>query len=211
VSTTGKRIRRTPEQAEAEILHAAEEILRDAGIRGLSVSNVMNLTDMKRAAFYHYFEDRGDLIVGLLGRIEKEMMEASRGWLLDGGGGPGPLREALTGAIGIYRRHGHVLAAAETASFDDENVERAWRDGIVENFITAVTARIVVENESGRATVADPANTARALVLMNTRLLNEDFGRRGVPREIPPEDVIVAIWQRTIYGDFGQERALAGT
>jgi AcrR family transcriptional regulator len=204
VSTAGKRKRRGREEAESEILDAAEQLIASEGISGLTVVNVMELTGMKRAAFYNYFSGRGDLIVGLIDRIEEEMMDASRGWLLDGAIGPGALGEALAGALGTYRQYGHVLAVAEIASFDDEKVERSWRDGIIANFITAVRDKIVAENAAGRAAVADPSNTARALVLMNARLMNEAFGSR-TRRGIPPEDVLVAIWQRAIYGELRKQ------
>jgi TetR/AcrR family transcriptional regulator, ethionamide resistance regulator len=200
VSTTRKRIRRRPEVAEAEILDAASELLADSDFRDLTVGAVMERTGMKRAAFYNYFDDRNDLVMRLLGRIEDEMMGASSVWLEDQAGGPARLREALKKAIGVYARHGHVLRAAHEAAFHDEAAERHYRYTLVQAFIDAVARRIRAENHADRAAVPDPEEVARALVLMNATVLAERLGR---PPKDRPESVIKAIslmWTRVIYG-----------
>lgn len=201
--TTGKRLRRRPDVAENEILAAAEKILLEDGPGNLSVSRVMEGTGMKRAGFYNYFRDQSDLIVRLISRVEEEMMEASRPWLTDESGGRDLLDDSLNGAIETYRRYGHVLAAAEAASFTEKRVKQAWRHGIVQSFIDAVGARIASEKEAGRSTVEDPAMTARALVLMNTRILNEVFGGERTGDEESAKATLRSIWADAIYGAAG--------
>jgi AcrR family transcriptional regulator len=200
VSTKPKRIRRKPEVAEAEILDTAGELLGEIDFRDLTVTAVMERTGMKRAAFYNYFSGRNDLVVRLLARIEHEMMGASSVWLEDRGGGPARLRSGLEDAIGVYVRHGHVIAAAHAASFHDDVVERHYRDGLVQDFIDAVARRIRAENKAGRAAVSSPEQVAEVLVLMNAAVLSERFDR---PRHEPSEPIsktIISIWMRAIYG-----------
>ena len=201
MSTRSKRIRRTRDVAEAEILDAASSLLAECEFRDLTVSAVMERTGMKRAAFYNYFGDRNDLIVGLLGRIEHEMMAASSLWLEDWGGGPGRLREALADAIDVFARHGHVLRAAHSAWYHDETVERYYRQGFVQDFIDAVAKRIRAEKRAGRAAVPNPDAVAEALVLMNSTVLSERFGRpdKGRSNKLV-SDTVVLIWERAIYG-----------
>lgn len=200
VSPRSKRIRRTRGVAEAEILDAASALLAEREFRDLTVSAVMERTGMKRAAFYNYFDDRSDLVVGLLGRIEHEMMAASSLWLEDWGGGPTRLREALADAIAVFARHGHVLRAAHSAWYHDETAERHYRHGFVQDFIDAVATRIRAEKRAGRAAVPDPDAVAEALVLMNSTVLSEKFGRPGNGRSEPVSETIVLIWERAIYG-----------
>ena len=199
-TTQPKRIRRKPEAAEAEILDAAERLLAESDFRDLTVSAVMERTGMKRAAFYNYFGSRHDLVVRLLQDIEHEMMDASRLWLEDRGGGPARFREAMSDAIAVFARHGHVISAAHAASFHDVAVERHYRLVFLQAFIDAVAIRIEAENEAGRAAVPDPEQVAEALVLMNASVLSERFGRR---RKEEPEVVgptIILVWERVIYG-----------
>ena len=51
----GRRRRRTPEVAEAEIVAAAESLLRERSFRELTVDEVMRRTDLSRPSFYVYF------------------------------------------------------------------------------------------------------------------------------------------------------------
>jgi TetR/AcrR family transcriptional regulator, ethionamide resistance regulator len=186
--------------AEAEILDAASELLAESDFRDLTVSAVMERTGMKRAAFYNYFADRNDLVIRLLARIEHEMMAASSLWLEDRGGGPARFREAMSEAIGVFARHGHVIGAAHAASFHDQAVERHYRHAFLQAFIDAVALRIRAENRAGRAAVPDPERVAEALVLMNATVLSERLGRPAKERPEPIGETIILIWLRVIYG-----------
>ncbi len=200
VSTELRRIRRKPEVAEAEILDAAAELLSESDFRDLTVSAVMDRTGMKRSAFYNYFDDRGALVMRLLGRIENEMMAAARAWLEDEDGGPARLGEGLDGAIRVYVRHGHVLRAAHEASFHDEVAERYYRHTFLQDFIDAVAQRIRAENCAGRTSVSDPEEVSSALNLMNATVLAERFSRPGAHPPEPISEAIRLIWTRVIYG-----------
>ena len=156
MSSSTKRIRRRPEQAEAEILDAASELLEVSAFRDITVTAVMERTGMQRPAFYKYFGDLNALVVRLLARIEGEMMDAAAIWLTDHAGGPRKLGDALKAAIDVFAKHGHVLAAAHAASFQGEAVERYYRYGFLQAFVDAVTARIEADNAAGHADVPDP-------------------------------------------------------
>ncbi len=171
------RVRRLPEDGEREILDAAEVLLEERDFRDLTVDEVMSGTGMVRSAFYNYFENRNELAMRLLQRIEAEMREASAKWLDQ------PLDDPAAGIeVGLlevaqtYARHGRVMRAIHEASYHDREVELYYRQGLIQNFIEAVAARIREENEAGRADVDDPEEVARALLILNSNLFVERLG-----------------------------------
>ena len=58
-----KRVRRTPENARAEILAAAEAALRDSDLHSLTVETLMERTGMTRSLFYHYFKSLDEIVM----------------------------------------------------------------------------------------------------------------------------------------------------
>lgn len=79
--TAKRRIRRKPEDAEREILDAAEALLKEIRFRDLTVDAVAAAANMRRSNFYNYFKDRNDLVMRLVDRIGGEMFAATRRWL----------------------------------------------------------------------------------------------------------------------------------
>lgn len=195
------RVRRKPEDGEREILDAAEKLLAKSDFRDLTVDRVMSRTGMVRSAFYNYFENRNELIMRLVQRIEAEMMDAAAIWLEDASDDPAPaIENGLLKVAEIYARHGRVLRAIHEASYHDEEVERYYRYGLIENFIAAVAARLRAENETGRADIDDPDEVARALLVMNSNMFVERLG--SARRLETPEAVartLAFVWRRTIY------------
>jgi AcrR family transcriptional regulator len=196
------RIRRLPERAQQEILDAAEDFLRDHDFRDLAVDEVMARTGMVRSAFYNYFRDRNHLAVALLERVEFEMIAGAR-WL-EGNLSDDPaadLADAVRQAADVYARHGRVLRAIHEASYHDDEVEQAYRFGIIENFIQTVTRRLRQEKRAGRTSVSNPAEVARALLLMNATVLVERLGRTPAARPADVARPLIYIWQQAIYPD----------
>jgi len=180
------------------ILTAAEDLLRETDFRSLTVEAVMSRTDMRRSSFYNYFADRNALVMHLLGRIEDDMMNVARPWLETGE--PPLLGDALDGVAAIYAQHGHVLSAAQAASFHDAAVERHYRHTLLQNFIDAVARRLRAEHRAGRATVPDPVHVAHSLLLMNASVLAERLGRPPTDRTAAVARTLRFIWARAVYG-----------
>ena len=197
---SSKRIRRKPEDAEREILDAAEEFLHDNDFRDLTIDEVMQRTGMRRSAFYNYFTDRYGLMLGLMGRIEKEMMEASRLWLDESDDPVQSLTIALDAAIQVWARHGHVLRAVHEASFHDAEVQRYYRDGLVQDFIDAIAERLRAENRAGRTAIPNPKEVAHSLAMLNAAVLAERLGRATGERPRTVSKTLQYVWLRTIYG-----------
>jgi AcrR family transcriptional regulator len=195
-----RRRRRSPAEAESEILDAAERFLRERPLRELTIDEVMAETSLSRPAFYVYFRDRHDLVLRLIQEIGAELFEMADRWLKStpGESRENDLRSALEGVVAAYAAHGPVLRAISDAAGDDPTVEKAYR-GLIERFIDSTAAHIRAETRAGAVTGLNPKRTAAALVWMNERYLSTCLGgvRQVRPREVV--DALYGIWLRTLY------------
>lgn len=194
------RRRRSPEEAEREILEAAEAFLMRRPFREMTVGELMARTGLSRQAFYVYFGNRYGLVEHLLGRSARELFEMEQRWL-EGEASREVLRETIEQSTAFFSQQGPLLRAIADASAGDPKVERLYRFGFIERFVDAVAARIRegVEREEMLA-LSEPEQVARALVWMSERYWLEMLGRR--PQE-PIETVVEAlytVWVRTLYG-----------
>src|SRR2546423_12535907 len=101
-----RRRRRSPAEAEREILESAERFLRLRPLRELTIDEVMAGTGLSRPAFYVYFRDRHDLVLRLIGEIGAELFEMADIWLKGG-----DLPASVDGVVAVYAKHGRVLRA----------------------------------------------------------------------------------------------------
>jgi AcrR family transcriptional regulator len=198
VETGGRRRRRTPEVAEAEIVAAAEALLRERSFRELTVDEVMRRTDLSRPSFYVYFRDRHHLMLKVVEHIGTQLRTMSQRWYTGAGDGPAQAREAMEGFVEVYATHGAVLRALADAATDDPEVERVY-SGLVHEFVDVTARHIEKEIEAGRVIPLDAKETARALVWMMERYLNRSMGHERIKREIVA-DTLTTIWTRVLYG-----------
>ncbi|HEX4735731.1 MAG TPA: TetR/AcrR family transcriptional regulator [Thermoleophilaceae bacterium] len=191
-----RRRRRSPAEAEREILESAERFLRERPLRELTIDEVMSDTELSRPAFYVYFRDRHDLVLRLLGVIAGQLFEMADIWLKGG-----DLRASVEGVVGVYADHGPVLRAISDAAVDDPDVERAYH-GLVQRFIDATADHIRAEQKNGRAEGMTARRAAAALVWMNERYLSVCLGGGGNSRQPKPREVadtLAQIWARALY------------
>jgi AcrR family transcriptional regulator len=193
---TRRRLR--PEQAENEIIAAAERFLRTHPFRALQVADLMDQTKLGRASFYHYFKDRHDLIVRLVKKLGDEISKMNEVWFLSGSD---PIADLQTGyeRIGqFWLSHGPVLRAIADAATHDPAVEKAHR-ALLERFISGSAARIRLDIERGLIMPLDADATAEALIMMSEQVLNARLGR-GSGDWRPVVETLATIWQRALYG-----------
>src|ERR1700709_393284 len=193
------RQRRRPEDAEREIVDAAQSLLREGSCAELTVANVMTRTGLARSSFYVYFADVPALLRRLASRIEGEFLEVSDVWLT-GPGDQDASRRSTAGIVAVYVRHGPVLKALADAAATQPEVEEIFRWGVVQHFIDAVAARCEEHYAAGRFPHLLPREVCHALVLMTERYLADTLGRS--PAE-DPEMVAAAlnvVWSKVLYG-----------
>lgn len=203
-----KRVRRRPEDAEREILDAAEAFLRERDFRELSVDELMRRTGMVRSTFYHYFPDRGAVIARLLEPIRDEMLAAAAGWLAGGDEDPTKaLATTLRRVAETWAEHGHLLRAAHEAAHHDPDVERLYRAMAVDDFAGPIAAFLRRERRAGRTAVSNPEAVAQALMLMNVNVFAERLGRPPADRPADVARTLAQVWTGTIYPAEAARRA----
>lgn len=197
---SAKRRRRSPEDAVAEILAAAEKLLSERPFRELSVDDVMRGTTLSRSSFYVYFRDRYDLLLRLVGEIGDELQVMADRWLRGRGDPRANVLDAVLGVAAVYARHGLVMRAIADAAGADPLVESVYGQ-LIERFVEATATHIAEELEGGTISGLDPWESARALVWMTERYLVRTLGTIP-PRET--EETVVRtlneVWVRALYG-----------
>ena len=194
-----RRRRRSPEEAEREIITAAESLLRERPFRELTVDEVMRRTGLSRPSFYVYFRDRHHLVLRVVEHIGGELFTMSERWFRGAEPGPEAIRAALQGIVHVYELHGPVMRALADAAADDPDVERVYGD-LVEGFVAASAKHIEAEIAAGTVPPMDSRHVAEALVWMNERFLNAHLGRERTASAEVVVETLTAIWSRTIYG-----------
>ena len=198
--SSGKRRRRRPEEAEGEILDAAERFLRKRPFRDLQVANLMDATGLRRSSFYHYFRDRHDVIVRLVEKLADELQPMNERWFRDDDDPITSLREGYRGVGEIWAKHGPLLRAIAEAAIHDRKVEKAQRE-LVDTIVRGTAKRIRTDVERGRTLPLDADDTAHALILMSMQFLNDRLGRGGRRDWKPVVETLSKIWLRTLYGE----------
>jgi AcrR family transcriptional regulator len=176
-STQRNRRREQRENTRREILTAADAFLREHPYRELSLEVVMAQTGLTRTAFYRHFDDVTELVLRLLQDVGQELYDVAERWLENAGEDlPGAAREALSGIVGFFERHGPLVRAVADAAGTDEQIERGYR-GFVEAFIVLTTRGFDDLAAAGVIDVVDTRALSRALNLMNESYLLDTFGR----------------------------------
>jgi TetR/AcrR family transcriptional regulator, ethionamide resistance regulator len=194
-----RRRRRTPEEAEKEIMTAAGALLRERPFRELTVDELMRRTELSRPSFYVYFRDRHQLVLRVVEQLGGELFTMSERWLSSSGDRRAVAHGAIEGIVSVFAEHGPVLRALADAATDDPRVERAYAD-LVQRFVDATARFIEDEVAAGRVLPLEPRETAKALVWMMERYLTLSLGREPLTPGHAVVDTLATIWIRVLYG-----------
>lgn len=180
-----RQVRR--EKIESQLLEAAERLMRaGASFTELSVDRLATDAGISRASFYIYFEDKGDLLRRLAGRVFGELSDAARIWW-EGADrrDPRDVELALGRIIDGYRRHQALITALNEMSGYDESVAAIYRELLTD--ITAGLTGVIVRGQADGTIRADlPAeSTASALTWMVERACHQNLPYK--PREYDAE------------------------
>ena len=194
-----KRRRRRPEEAEREILEAAEALFRERPAHEVTVLAVMQRTTLSRKSFYGYFRDRHELIARLVAPLRADIDARSIEALVTHKEPRDLARAVLLIVATVYVEHGPLLRALRESSGLDPDAQRVWRE-FTEPPIANLATFIRAETKAGRSRGLDPDATARALITMNLGCFFEQLIGRPDADPEPLVDVLVEVWVRTIYG-----------
>ena len=201
--SAGKRIRRSPEAARAEIIRAAEAALAELSFNELTVDVLMRRTGMNRSSFYHYFSGLDELLAGLLEGLERDIVASVEPWL--SAGDAADYRQAtldsLTHMLQVFRDHARLVDAVNQAASGNPLVYQRWQTRVIGAFIDRTTQFIQKQVDRGLSRVEDPARTANALIRMNNAVAHDNL--TGINPDAPEAvaRVLAGIWNSVIYGE----------
>lgn len=198
-----QRLRRSREDARAEILEAAHAALETLDFPALTVDEVMGRTGMTRSAFYHYFTGLDDLVVGLLERFEHDVRASVDPWLKGETKNEEPAeatRTHLAAMFEVLLAHRASYSAVAQASGAYPRVYEEWQKRILGYFIDLTEKFIRRQVSLGLSAVEDPRGIARALILMNNAVLNDNLVQVETRGALEDAHAVATIWNATIYG-----------
>jgi AcrR family transcriptional regulator len=204
-----RRIRRTPDQARQLILDTAELIISDRPFSELRIDDLMRKAGMTRTAFYHYFNDLGDVAGGVLQRMEEDLLSLGTRWLKWRAAEPPPrefLYDYFLQVANFAARRGKALASIYHASVMHREVGRLWDEVFLIPFFESVWTLVKKHIKSGVVSLDAPEDVIRALLRMNVVVILERSTK--VPPD-PPEriaETVTEIWYRTVYGSAAPAR-----
>ena len=202
-ATHRERQRQRRGQVRAQIISAANGVLRTRPYRELTVDEVMRATGLSRTIFYRHFDDLPDLLLRVLSEEGGALYRLERPLAASGLEGPDGIRQALAAGVRAFADHGPLVRAMAEAASHDERIERA-HDDLRASFVELTEDYIRQLQEGGLTPVIDAHHTAQALNLMNESYLIEMYG--GQP-EVEPEvalETLTHIWIATILKQEGQ-------
>jgi AcrR family transcriptional regulator len=196
-----RRRRRKPEAAESEILNAAEQFLREAPLRDMTVDDIMSRTGLSRPSFYEYFRDRNQLVIRLAERLSAQNAALVERWF-SSETSEELLRPVTYEVVELALSQGHLLRALSDAAITDQQVEATYR-GAMQAAIDKTAHHIREDVARGRPGLngVDPQHLATALVYMNQAYLVETMGRRPQADPKTVAETLIAIWSRVLYGN----------
>jgi AcrR family transcriptional regulator len=198
VATRQTRRRLSREETRARIVAAATELVRELSYAELSVGVIMERAGLERTMFYRHFDDLADLLMRT-GRDAIEELYATQVDLSAArdGAEPEAVRAAIEPAVAVYRRHGPLLRAlAEGAAADTEVA--AGQARIRRRFDDLVARAMSDLLGLGPEPLADVAELARVLNLMNESYLLDAFGREARISDATAIDTLTEIWVAVI-------------
>ena len=193
------RTRQNREQSRQRIVEATSELVRERSFAALTVDEVMARAGIGRTLFYRHFDSLGDLVMRAAREAVDELFEAQV-VLAEARVGVDArnIRPVIEAAVGVYSRHGPVLRAVTEAAADDDEIAagldrmRARFDELVVEGLQRVAGTGVV--------VADPAETARTLNILNSAYLLDCFGREPRVSQEVAAQTLFEIWAAVFGG-----------
>ncbi len=197
-----RRIRRTRKMAREEIIDATEAALGEMDFSALTVDIVMQRTGMTRSSFYHYFSSLDELALGFLDRLEQAVRQPVDTWLSGEGTDDylGDTHTHLTAMFVSMEEHRTGMLALARASNNNVQVYQEWRARVIDYFIFLTAQFIRQQIILGRSNLTDPELTARALILMNNGLANDNMLRANPDDAAAIGRTSANIWNAAIYG-----------
>jgi AcrR family transcriptional regulator len=191
--------RRRHERTRQQLISAALEQAVAGSFKDLTVEGITREAGVSRSAFYVYFGDKEELLLGALEDLIADHRERlGKCWSED----PDPRAALVKGLLEvarIYAANSDLLGLTfETATYDEE-VRELWTAVLEET--TETTAERIRGLQDAKAIPAglDADALADGLVLMTERSFQVNIGRGGQPAESAAA-AVTAVWTAALFG-----------
>jgi AcrR family transcriptional regulator len=191
--------RRRHERTRQQLISAALEQAVAGSFKDLTVEGITREAGVSRSAFYVYFGDKEELLLGALEDLIADHRERlGKCWSED----PDPRAALVKGLLEvarIYAANSDLLGLTfETATYDEE-VRELWTAVLEE--ATETTAERIRGLQDAKAIPAglDADALADGLVLMTERSFQVNIGRGGQPAESAAA-AVTAVWTAALFG-----------
>ncbi|MEN2514104.1 TetR/AcrR family transcriptional regulator [Gordonia polyisoprenivorans] len=209
VMTQGSFVRRRPREfdgtssAELAVFAATEELLRDTSLQKLTVAQILRAAGLSRANFYHYFANKYDVLVALLGRVFDDSYGQDAPWSTT----PGKARAqrmgtSLESTLEMWSAHGAVICSVIEHMHSEPAVAAAWQR-MYARFVDAITEQVVYERDSGQAPAGSPPDMIATMLVGAAERVFYVSSRGLDPRLATVDDVVAplrAVNEAAIFG-----------
>jgi len=191
--------RRRHERTRQELISAALGQAVAGSFKDLTVEGITREAGVSRSAFYVYFGDKEELLLGALEDLIGDHRDRlGKCW----SAGPDPrasLSRGLLETARIYAANSDLLGLAfETATYDEEARE-LWT-ALLDEVIESTSSRIrELQVEGSIASGLDADALAEGLVLMTERSLQVNLAQGGRTAE-GAAATIDAVWAAALFG-----------
>lgn len=190
--------RRRHERTRQKLIDAALAISGRRSFKDLTVENVAREAEVSRSAFYVYFGDKEELLLGALeDLIASHQARLGRCWR-DTGNPRRDVESAIYSICRIYADSVPLLALATEAATYDEEVRELW-GSVIETATEGTAGEIKrLQREGAVADALDPEPIAEGLVLMTERALQVHLAQAGeAPDEVAAR--LTKVWWATLF------------
>ncbi|NMO03737.1 TetR/AcrR family transcriptional regulator [Gordonia sp. TBRC 11910] len=205
----GSFVRRRPREfdgtssAEQAVFDATEQLLVDTSLQDLTVAQILRGAGLSRANFYHYFANKYDVLVALVGRVFDQSYGEDAPWASTPGRDRArQMGSSLAHTLAMWSEHGAVICAVIEHMHSQPAVGAAWQR-MFARFVDTVTEQVRFERESGRAPDGAPADMVATLLV---GAVERAFyvSSRGLDPRLPSvgdvADSLRALNEAAIYG-----------
>ncbi|MGI5158971.1 TetR/AcrR family transcriptional regulator [Microbispora sp. CA-102843] len=188
-------------RTEAAFLEAARQVFAEKGYFNAKISDIAQAAGKSPGSFYNYYENKEELLEGLLEQFSTEVLEESLKSQTDDplGGIRGAVRAYWT----TYRKYLAEMVGVFQMSMTDPVFADRWRENRAAG-IRAVLAGIKHAEKAGYRVGLDPSALASAIVSLLESYCWTWMAAGGDANVDPPDDetsieTLSAIWYRTLY------------
>ncbi|MGK2954457.1 MAG: TetR/AcrR family transcriptional regulator [Solirubrobacterales bacterium] len=191
--------RRRHERTRQELIQAAMDQAAAGSFKDLTVEGITREAGVSRSAFYVYFGDKEELLLGALEDLIASHQNRLGNCWTEGGDPRRGVEKAIYDIARVYADNSELLGLAfETATYDEE-VRELW-SVLLETIVEGTTNEIQTRQREGAIDSSlDAEALANGLVLMTERSFQVNLGQddRG-PESVAAE--LTKVWWAALFG-----------